>query len=226
MAENRTEGVSPGVSSNNTRPLIESFNEYVDSIPHSEVEDLSNQLNIALGAITTSKQQPNNTRSSTGLSGGGGLRRTSGSQQRQQAAASTGRMLLSRPPSAVVKEDKTPSLGRGAASTREIKASSTGQLNNKKRLPSNSRRASNMGKGVASSCAAIIPKWDGNYKPKSSSRRHSREGSALSMSMKLSAQNMLADLGEVSDDDEDEDWLQLSLLNEGNMSGIIEGVGV
>lgn len=223
MAENRTEGVS----SNNTRPLIESFKEYVDSIPHSEVEDLSNQLNIALGAITTSKQQPNNTRSSTGLSGGGGLRRTSGSQQRQQAAAaSAGRMLLSRPPSAVVKADKTPSLGRGAASTREIKASSTGQLNNKKRLPSNSRRASNMGKGVASSCAAIIPKWDGNYKPKSSSRRHSREGSALSMSMKLSAQNMLADLGEVSDDDEDEDWLQLSLLNEGNMSEIIEGVGV
>lgn len=214
MAENRTEGAS----SNNTRPLIESFKEYVDSIPHSEVEDLSNQLNIALGAITTSKQQPNNTRSSTGLSGGGGLRRTSGSQQRQQAAASTGRMLLSRPPSAVVKEDKTPSLGRGAAST--------GQLNNRKRLPSNSRRASKIGEGVASSCAAIIPKWDGNYKPKSSSRRHSRAGSALSMSMKLSAQNALADLGEVSDDDEDEDWLQLSLLNEGNMSEIIEGVGV
>jgi len=49
------------------------------------------------------------------------------------------------------------------------------------------------------------------YMPKSSSRRNSRAGSELAISMKITAQKALAEMGEVSDD-EDEDLFKLGAI--------------
>lgn len=50
--------------------------------------------------------------------------------------------------------------------------------------------------------------WDGYYKPASSRRNSSKEGGELIQSMKLNAAKLLAELGDIADDS-DEDDLQL-----------------
>ena len=53
--------------------------------------------------------------------------------------------------------------------------------------------------------SSIMRRMSGEYyEPKSSSRRNSRAGSELAASMKLHAQQALAELGELSDDDDDQ----------------------
>ena len=62
--------------------------------------------------------------------------------------------------------------------------------------------------------SSIMRRMSGEYyEPKSSSRRNSRAGSELAASMKLHAQQALAELGELSDDDDD-DQVILGVLEE------------
>lgn len=215
MADNRMEG---GESSNSPRrpsrqrhratPLIASFKEQLDRTPRSEVDDLSNQLSIALGAIANGTAAGNSAIATVNQRPTGLTRK---SKQNAQAATSTGRMLLGRPNcpptgNSFGEKEKASTLSRGIASA--------GNLN---RRPS-TRNQRDSRAGVAASMTARIPEWDGYYKPISSSRRNSRAGSELAMSMKLSAQKALAELGEVSDDSDDDDWLALPLLKEEHLS--------
>ena len=70
---------------------------------------------------------------------------------------------------------------------------------------------------------SILPFFtrDGYYKPVSSSRRNSRAGSELSISMKKAAMAALAELGEVTDDEDDDDWLAMPVLKEEKSGGLL-----
>jgi len=225
MAKNKTEGESSVPTpqrrlgrNRKTTPLVASIKEYVDSTTRSEMEALSNELTIALGSISNGNQStPESittgpTTNANGAAALGGLRRTSGaaSQQQKQKATSAGRMILGIPS---VQEQEasttTPSLRA---------ASSTGQLSRRRSSAARSGRNTSS----TASCVAKIPSWDGYYKPKASSRRNSQAGSELVTSMKLSAQNVLLELGEISDDENDEDWLGLSLVEEESVRGGVQ----
>jgi len=223
MAKNKTEGESSIPTpqrrlgrNRKTTPLVASIKEYVDSTTRSEMEALSNELTIALGSISNGNQSTPESittgPTTNGAAALGGLRRTSGaaSQQQKQKATSAGRMILGIPS---VQEQEasttTPSLRA---------ASSTGQLSRRRSSAARSGRNTSS----TASCVAKIPSWDGYYKPKASSRRNSQAGSELVTSMKLSAQNVLLELGEISDDENDEDWLGLSLVEEESVRGGVQ----
>jgi len=91
-----------------------------------------------------------------------------------------------------------------------------------KRLPSNPQRMLRPMSITNLESMNRRPSGDEYYAPKSSSRRNSRAGSELAMSMKLSAQRMLAELGEISDDDDDPILLGgLDGLREESLRGIM-----
>mmetsp|Transcript_498 Transcript_498/g.974 ORF Transcript_498/g.974 Transcript_498/m.974 type:complete len:254 (+) Transcript_498:184-945(+) len=76
------------------------------------------------------------------------------------------------------------------------------------------RRTTNRRRSNSINNADINMNWMGFYKPVSSRRNSSREGGELVASMKLNAAKLLAELGNISDDseDEDDDLLQLDVL--------------
>ena len=71
-----------------------------------------------------------------------------------------------------------------------------------RRRPANRRRSNSI------TNADLPMNWDGYYKPASSRRNSSKEGGELVQSMKLNAAKLLAELGDIADDS-DEDDLQL-----------------
>eukprot|EP00584_Thalassiosira_punctigera_P012864 CAMPEP_0172550880 /NCGR_PEP_ID=MMETSP1067-20121228/33392_1 /TAXON_ID=265564 ORGANISM="Thalassiosira punctigera, Strain Tpunct2005C2" /NCGR_SAMPLE_ID=MMETSP1067 /ASSEMBLY_ACC=CAM_ASM_000444 /LENGTH=247 /DNA_ID=CAMNT_0013338559 /DNA_START=20 /DNA_END=759 /DNA_ORIENTATION=+ len=206
-------------------PLLESFSKYVEQTPRSEVEDLSRQLNIVLGAVANgngsngmgSPPPPRPSQPSAGMMGG--LSRSKPGRN-TEAATSAGRMLLDRVDGGRQSSGRPGGGSVGMGGLKSI--ASAGQLPGaggfNVRSGSGSRRrpsARRVDKGhLGNSMAPAIPDWKGYYLPKSSSRRNSRAGSELSISMKINAQKALAELGEITDDDEDDDWLALDCMRE------------
>ena len=172
-----------GRNRRNRTPLVESFKEFVDNTPAEEVQDLSDQLHRALGSIANGPGSI----SGTSFAGGGG-----------------DGVIMS---SCVARVQRSQSIDVPTAKISDSTTTTNGS-NNNDRLATNPQRENRTSIGASMSIdveSSIMRRMSGEYyEPKSSSRRNSRAGSELAASMKLHAQQALAELGELSDDEDDQ----------------------
>ena len=199
--------------------LVASFTHSINTLPANEVQELSDELHKALGNIVNGPNDDygfNSGAQDQGQvvrEGGAGIERRGGDFV---SASCVGRVQY-QPIDIAAATTLVPL--NDASSERQIRRGESIPLDDNdtqtsaRQIRANSQQLfASMSIDIEKSIARRSS-GDEYYAPKSSSRRNSRAGSELAANMKLCAQQALAELGDVSDDENDEDLLIRGIVN-------------
>lgn len=195
--------------------LVASFTHSIGTLPANEVQELSDELYKALGSIANDPNDDygSNSGAQSEVVREGGIERRGGDFV---SASCVGR-VQHQPIDTAAATTLVPL--NDASSERQIRRGESIPLDDNdtqtsaRQIRANSQQLfASMSIDIEKSIARRSP-GDEYYAPKSSSRRNSRAGSELAANMKLCAQQALAELGDVSDDENDEDLLIRGIVN-------------